>query len=91
MTQTNNFSILFTSAMPSGYGHYKISVELMDEKNRCKTFTATTTRLDTIDEAKNLLDIGEISLTEKNQLFFEAIESSIDGSLNEWLNEDIED
>lgn len=85
------FEILFTSSMPSGYGHCKVTVELLDDMLRRETFTATTTLVDEVEEARHLLNIGELTVAEKNQRLFDIIELSIEDRLNEWLEEDDQD
>lgn len=88
-TTQRSFDIMHISVMPSGYGHYKVTVDLLDESSRQKSFIAVTTDLRTIDEVQRQINEGEISYKERNQLLFEAIENSIEGSLTEWLEEEI--
>lgn len=62
----------------SGYGHYKITVELY-KNNEFSKFTATTNNMPAFDEAKELE--GE----EKELALFNIIDYKIEDEVAEWL------
>ena len=72
--------IVYANAMTSGYGHKKVTVELMYDGNR-KSFYATTNCMPAYDAANDLE--GE----EKYVAFYELIDSQVEDEVAEWLEE----
>lgn len=73
-----NVEINYANAMISGYGHKKITVDLICEGN-CKSFYATTNNMRGYDEATDFE--GE----EKYAAFYNLIDSKIEDEVAEWL------
>lgn len=82
-SQAQGFKVAHASAMTSGYGHKKVTVEVEYDGNY-KEFTATTSNMPAYDEA-NMLE-GQ----EKYEAFFEMVESPLDGEISEWISENYE-
>ena len=66
------------SALTSGYGHKKITVEL-SYNGKYQRFTATTNNMPAYDEAT------ELEGAEKYHAFYEIIENQIIDEVAEWL------
>ena len=66
------------SVMPAGYGHKKITVELLYNGNY-KTFSAVTNNMPATDEADELESI------ERYIVYFSIIEDKIADEIAEWL------
>lgn len=75
-----DFQINYANAMFSGYGHNKITVNV-DYNGDRKSFISTTTRLDSVDNAK------ELERQEKYEALFEIVENDLDGVIAEWIAE----
>ena len=78
-TQSQEFTIDYASALPSGYGHQKITVSVVSENGDKKDFKATTNNMPDFDEATDLE--GQ----EKYEALFELVEYSLDGEISEWI------
>lgn len=75
-----NIVVLHASAVTSGYGHKKITVELMEESSgRTGTFTATTNYMTGYDAA------NELEGQDKYEALFELIDSKIQDEVYAWL------
>ena len=68
----------YASALPSGAGHKKITVELF-YKGEYKKFTAITDNMPDYDDATDIEDIKE-----KNIAFFNLISYKIQDEVFEW-------
>lgn len=76
-----DYSINYASATFSGYGHYKVEVELQSEATGdYHKFYATTTDMRAIDEWKSTED-----LEEGHKILFDCIEYDIQDEIIEWL------
>lgn len=72
--------IYYANALPSGYGHKEITVELLFNGN-FKKFKSVTSDMPGYDAANDLE--GD----EKKVALYELIESNIEGEVIEWLEE----
>lgn len=75
-----DFTVTYAAAAFSGYGHNKIEVEVEYNGER-KSFKATTTSLDSVEDAK------ELEGQEKYEALFEIVEYSLGGVIAEWIIE----
>ena len=75
------FTVDYASSLPSGYGHRKISVEIVSDCGSRKTFSRITSNMPDFDEAENLE--GQ----EKWEALFGLVESSLECEISEWLFE----
>lgn len=74
-------TVIHASSLPAGYGHKKITVELMSEDGRAKEFAATTNNMRDFDAA------NELEGQDKYEALYELIESQIADQVYEWLEE----
>lgn len=81
-TQGQDFTIDYASSIFAGYGHQKITVQVVSENGDKKEFWSKTDNMPGYDEA-NDLDYGQ----EKFEALFELVESKLDGEISEWLYE----
>lgn len=65
--------------LPSGYGHYKLSIKIM-YKSEFSTFNYTTTDMRIIDELNDLEDYGE-----KVEMVFDHVINHIEEQVIEWV------
>lgn len=79
-TELNLYS---SSPAFSGYGHYKVEVEL-EYRGKYKKFTKTTTDMESIDEAKEL---GVDSWEDSTKKLYDCIESKISDSVQDWMQD----
>jgi hypothetical protein len=78
-TQSQEFTVNYANAMFSGHGHNKIEVEI-NADNEYKTFFATTTNLEAVDETKKLE--GQ----ERYEALFEIVDCwQLDDKISEWI------
>ena len=80
-SQGQEFTINHASALPAGYGHKKIIVEVVASNGAKKDFHHTTNNMPDYDEATD--KEGQ----EKYEALFELIERSLDDEISEWLFE----
>ena len=80
-TSGQDFTVDYASALPTGYGHKKITVQVIDENGNSKDFSATTSNMPNYDEATNLE--GQ----EKYEALFEIIEHQVEDEISEWIQE----
>lgn len=73
-----DFTVTYANAMFSGHGHNKIEVEINYNGER-KSFKATTTKLDSVDDAK------ELEGQEKYEALFSIVENDLDGKIADWI------
>lgn len=76
-------SVISCQEFFSGYGHYKIEVKLF-YAGRTKTLKRVTNDLETIDAAK---EAGIESWDDKTQILYNAIKTSIEDIVSEWIKE----
>lgn len=79
----NELNLNSSSATFTGYGHYKVEVEL-EYMGEYKTFTKTTTDMEAIDEAKEL---GIESWEDKTKRLYDCIEYAISENVQEWMQD----
>lgn len=76
-TELNLYS---ASASFSGYGHYKVEVEL-EYCGEYRKFTKTTTDMEAIDEAKEL---GVESYEDQKMRLYECVKYAIEDQVGDW-------
>lgn len=84
---TNDFhktlKVWSVQTSPSGYGHMKINVTLLNEETKeFGKFSAVTNCMPDFDAANNIEDYEE-----KKMAFFQLIAAKIEGQVNEWIYE----
>jgi len=73
--------LTFASKMPSGHGHYKVTVSFLNfETMETKDFTASTSNMRAIDAA------SELDGDEKYLCLYETIENDIQDLIEEWVS-----
>lgn len=73
--------VIHASKLPSGRGHFKIHIQILNHENmESKYFSATTSNMRAIDAAT------ELEGTERIQCLYECIESSIRENIEEWIS-----
>ena len=73
--------VIHALKLPSGHGHYKIDVKILNhETNQIKWFSATTSNMRAIDAA------SELEGTERIKCLYECIESDIIENIEEWIS-----
>lgn len=76
-----DYTLVYASATFSGYGHYRVEVELQSEATGdYHKFSATTTDMVAIDEWKETEN-----LEDGYKILFDCIEYAITDEIIEWL------
>lgn len=73
-----DYNVIYASAIPSGYGHKEITVEIVSD-GKTKEFKSVTSNMYDYDQAQDLE--GQ----EKYEALFELVEYNLDGRIAEWL------
>lgn len=80
-SQQQEFTIDWASAITAGYGHQKITVQVVADNGAKTEFHHTTSNMPDFDEAMDLE--GQ----KKYEALFELVENALDGEIAEWLAE----
>ena len=75
-------TVLHASSLPAGYGHQKITVQLMSEEGHTREFSATTYNMRDFDAA------NELEGQDKYEALYEIVENQIADRVYEWLVEE---
>lgn len=79
-TYNQTVKVLHARSSIAGYGHQRISVQLMSDDGRTKDFTATTNNMPGFDAA------DELEGQERNETLYELIAGQIADQVAEWLD-----
>lgn len=72
------FTVEYSGAIQSGYGHKRIEVTIVDEQGDVETFASTTNNMPAYDDAT------ELEGQEKYEALYEIVSGSIDVQIDEW-------
>ena len=80
-SQAQDFTIDYASAISAGFGHKRITVDVIAENGDKKEFEATSNNMPAYDEA------DELEGQEKYEALFEMVESALDDQIAEWISD----
>lgn len=76
------FYVYSAKSSPSGYGHYKITVELIEEfTGEAKSFNAVTNFMPGYDAA------NELDGQDKAEALYELIDNKIEDEIADWMEQ----
>ncbi|MDK7376011.1 hypothetical protein QP519_10740 [Weeksella virosa] len=78
-----DLNLYSANASFSGYGHYKVEIEL-EYRGEYQKFTKTTTDMEAIDEAKEL---GVESWEDSKMRLYECVQHQIEDQVNDWMQD----
>lgn len=81
LVNKTELQVIHALKMPSGHGHYKITVTIWDpETKETKEFYSITSNMQAIDKA------SELEGTEKIECLYHCIEASIQENIQDWIS-----
>lgn len=74
----HEFNVEYATAIPAGYGHKAISIDLVSGK-KSQSFYETTDNMPDFDNANDL------ESQERYEALFDLVKYKLDSEINEWL------